>query len=125
MKTQVLIADDSAIARMFVKRCAEVAGLHDAEFSEAKDGAEAFEKATSKPFDIFFMDLNMPKVHGREVLANLVARGIRSRVVVISSAVNEHVRAELLQLGAFRVISKPFSPAELGEVIASATEAAA
>ncbi|MCB9587713.1 MAG: response regulator [Polyangiaceae bacterium] len=122
---QVLIADDSAIARMFVKRCAQVAGLADAEFTEAKDGAEAFELATGRDFDLCFMDLNMPKVHGREVLANLAARGTKLRVVVISSAVNEHVRKELTQLGAFRVISKPFSPAELGEVIASATEVAA
>lgn len=125
MKVQVLIADDSAIARMFVKRCAEVAGLHEAEFTEAKDGAEAFELAIGRPFDLCFMDLNMPKVHGREVLANLAARGSKSRIVVISSAVNEHVRAELLALGAFRVIAKPFSPAELGEVIASVTEVAA
>ncbi|MGE0324719.1 MAG: response regulator [Polyangiaceae bacterium] len=122
---QVLIADDSAIARMFVKRCAEVAGLHDAEFTEAKDGAEAFELATAKHFDLCFMDLNMPKVHGREVLAHLAASGIKARVVVISSAVNDKVRAELQSLGAFRVLSKPFSPAALGEVIASATEAAA
>ena len=38
---KIIIVDDSATARMIVRRCLEIAGLSDAEFIEAENGKEA------------------------------------------------------------------------------------
>ncbi len=38
---RIIVADDSATARMFIKRCLQIIGLGDAEIIEAEHGKEA------------------------------------------------------------------------------------
>ncbi|MEM6954243.1 MAG: response regulator [Myxococcota bacterium] len=114
MEKRILIADDSSVARLVVKRCAEVVGL-DGEFEEAEDGQSALLKAAGA--DIIFIDLNMPKMHGRDVLRALRGSGNQVPIIVVSSAVNQSVSDDLLSLGATAVLRKPFSPASMSEVM--------
>ena len=121
MSRKILIADDSAMARTFVQRCAEIAGLV-GDYEHAKDGKEALIRASSA--DVLFMDLNMPEIHGRDVLIALRRAGIDTPIIIISSAVNDRVRDELLGLGATSVISKPFTPVQLMDAVSFLEEVA-
>ena len=117
----IMIVDDSATSRMFVKRCLEVVftGQPELEYSEAGNGKEALAKLKDNPADLVVLDLNMPVMDGATFL-----RWLRSSpktnhipVVVITSVDNEANRQELVNLGATQVLSKPVAPAKLMPIL--------
>lgn len=116
---QVLIVDDSATARMIIRRCLEINGLYEAKFWEAPDGRAALDVLRRQPIDLLFTDLNMPTMDGAELLASI--RGVpmfaKMRIAVITSADNPAKEEELRQLGADAVLSKPVTPAALAQVL--------
>ena len=118
----VLIVDDSALARMIVRRSLAAAGYADAEMREAPDGAAALAAARAQPPRLVVADVNMPNLSGEELLAHFsVSRELRAiPVIMCTSAVNEAMVARLTRLGARAVLKKPFSPAELHGALRSA-----
>jgi len=119
MIKNVVIADDSALARMFIRRCLEISGLGDANFYEASDGSEAIIKMKEVKADLLVTDLTMPNMNGIELMRRISVspRLSGTPVLVVTSAGNEEQRKELLELGATRILSKPISPAVLVEAI--------
>ncbi len=109
---RIVIADDSATARMFIKRCLEIIGLGDAEIVEAEHGKEALAAAKAKPTDLLLTDLNMPVMDGETLLKWVKSspKLMDMPVVIITSAGNPAKEQELLELGAERVINKPIAP---------------
>jgi two-component system chemotaxis response regulator CheY len=117
---RIVIADDSATARMFIKRCLEIIGFDDAVIIEAVNGKEALAKVKEAPTDLVITDLNMPVMDGETLLKWISANPKLSQipVLVISSASNPAKEAELLALGAIAILSKPVSPPALMEKLA-------
>jgi len=114
---KILIVDDSGTARMFIRRCLEIAGCQGAEFNEAGNGKEALAVLKEKQIDFVVADLNMPVLDGKMML-----KWIKSSpklheipVTIITSANNPAIETELLAMGAFAVLSKPISPPVLIE----------
>ena len=109
---RIIIADDSATARMFIKRCLQIIGLGEAEIIEVEHGKDALAAAKSQPIDLLLTDLNMPVMDGETLVKWVKASPKLSElpVVVITSAGNPAKEAQLLELGAYRVINKPVSP---------------
>ena len=116
---KIVIADDSALARMFIRRCLEIAGLGDSEFSEANDGVEALKLLKEINADMLVTDLTMPNMNGIELLKRISASPRLSGlpILVVTSAGNEEQRKQLYELGATRILSKPLSPPMLVEAI--------
>ncbi len=116
---KIVIADDSALARMFIRRCLEIAGLGDSEFFDAADGAEALQRLKEVNADMLVTDLTMPNMNGIELLKRISASPRLSGlpVLVVTSAGNEEQRKQLYELGATRILSKPISPPMLVEAI--------
>lgn len=112
MIKNVVIADDSALARMFIRRCLEIAGLGEANFIEASDGSEAIACMKKIKADLLVTDLTMPNMNGIELMRKISSspRLSGTPVLVVTSAGNEEQRKELLELGATRILSKPISP---------------
>jgi len=112
---RVLITDDSAAMRSFVRRVIEVSGFDLAACFEASDGAEALELLRREWVDAILTDINMPGVDGEELLRRLAAdellRGIPA--IVISTDATENRIARLLALGARGYVTKPFRPETL------------
>ncbi|MDR3199021.1 MAG: response regulator [Planctomycetaceae bacterium] len=119
MIKNIVIADDSALARMFIRRCLEIAGLGDANFFEASDGSEAIAKMKEIKADMLVTDLTMPNMNGIELMRKIAAspRLSGTPVLVVTSAGNEEQRRELMELGVTRILSKPISPPNLIEAI--------
>ena len=115
--TRVMIADDSQMARMFIRKCLEIAGLQGAEFVEAENGQEVLDVLGGGVVEAVFMDLTMPVMDGRSCLRKLRASGDQVPVVVISSSINSAIEQELSELGAYAVVKKPPSPAQLATII--------
>jgi two-component system chemotaxis response regulator CheY len=112
MKT-ILIADDSATMRRMVR--VSLHGLPDVTFEEASSGLEVIERLALTPVDLIVLDLNMPDMHGLEVLGYLsrhsAYRGIP--VMVLTTRGDEASRADALAAGADVYLTKPFTPSAL------------
>ncbi|MER7006101.1 response regulator [Dactylosporangium sp. NPDC000555] len=57
----VLVVDDAATVRMYHSRLLAGAGFH---VEQAANGLEAVESALVRPFDLYIVDVNMPKMDG-------------------------------------------------------------
>ncbi len=89
--------------------------LPDVSFGEASSGLEAVERLTLAPVDLMILDLNMPDMHGLEVLDFLrrhqAYRNVR--VIVLTTRGEEASRADALAAGASLYLTKPFAPQTL------------
>ncbi len=117
---RIIVADDSATARMFIKRCLQIIGLGDAEIIEAEHGKEALTAAKAQPVDLLLTDLNMPVMDGETLVKWVKAspKLCELPVIVITSAGNPAKEAQLLELGAYRVLNKPVSPPIMMDALA-------
>jgi two-component system chemotaxis response regulator CheY len=124
MIKNIVIADDSALARMFIRRCLEIAGLGDANFFEASDGSEAILRMKEVKADLLVTDLTMPNMNGIELMRKISVspRLSGTPVLVVTSAGNVEQRKELMELGVTRILSKPISPPLLIEAIQEVNE---
>lgn len=113
---RVLIVDDSLSVRKVQERmlrelgCAVVA---------AKDGLDALERMREAQFDCVFTDLEMPRLNGYELIAELRGNPAWSGtpVVVISSRGADKYITKAMNLGAATFLSKPFTQEQLGQVL--------
>ncbi|SHN84964.1 response regulator [Desulfitobacterium chlororespirans] len=105
---KILIVDDSVFSqkinaqyiRMFLK---------DAEIAFANDGLEGLERYKELQPDYVFLDLLMPKLHGKELLNLIKQYDHNARIVVISADIQKNVREEISQYGILQFINKPFN----------------
>ena len=116
---KIIIVDDSDMARMFIQRCLEAIGFSEAEFFEAKNGQDALDQIDRTPVDLIVTDLTMPVMDGESLLKTLKANPKYTDlpVLIISSAINPIREEELKQNGAFALLAKPFTPADLYQAL--------
>ncbi|HEV8105404.1 MAG TPA: response regulator transcription factor [Gaiellaceae bacterium] len=79
----------------------------------AFDGEDALRHAAGDSYDVILLDRDLPKIHGDEVCRALVARGSRSRVLMLTAATTIEDRVDGLGFGADDYLPKPFAFAEL------------
>jgi len=109
----ILVADDSATMRKMIMACLKQ--IKGAKFVEVSNGLEAIEQIAIKEIDLVTLDLNMPDIHGLEVL-NFIRKHDKFKdipVVVITTKKDDTSRKAALNLGATVYITKPFKPEEL------------
>lgn len=120
----VLVVDDSPTIRRMVKvALADVAPT----FVEAATGLEAIEQLTLNTVQLIVLDLNMPDMHGLDVL-KFVRRHPTYRnlpVIVLTTRGDESSRDLAMQAGATAYITKPFSPTALADQARALGDAAA
>ncbi|MEZ5070210.1 MAG: response regulator [Bacteroidales bacterium] len=110
---QILIVDDSATARGYVKQILEEAQY---EVSEAANGKEAMARIREAGLpDAMLLDLLMPEMDGFDVLESLQDQGISFPILVISADVQKQVEEEVLELGATLMMHKPLDTEDLLE----------
>ena len=115
----VLIVDDHSVVReglrvfLQLQDGIEVAG-------EAGDGEEALEQALALRPDVILMDLVMPKLDGVAAMRELRARVPESRVIVLTSFLDDERLLPSIQAGAAGYLLKNSEPAELVRAIRAA-----
>jgi CheY-like chemotaxis protein len=116
---RILIVDDSATSRMIIRRCFEIAGLHDSQYHEAEDGLNAVSFLAENRVDLILSDLKMPKMDGNTFIKKLKMRDGTKwiPVVVISSMGNDITEGQLLEAGVKAIIRKPLSPEKVVETL--------
>ncbi len=114
---RILIVDDSATIRRMVKVSLQGLGP-DVRFSEAATGLEALERLALEPVSMLILDLNMPDMHGIEVLKFVRTHQIHRKtpVIVLTTRGDEASRGAALEAGANVYITKPFTPQALASL---------
>ncbi|HEX5391695.1 MAG TPA: response regulator [Rhodocyclaceae bacterium] len=108
---RILVIDDAATVRMYHRQILEEAGYT---VEEAINGIEALEKALSAPFDLYLVDINMPKLDGYNFLRELRNSDIpQTPAVMISTEAEQQDRLRAYEAGANFYLVKPIKPDDL------------
>ncbi|MGZ4341368.1 MAG: response regulator [Solirubrobacteraceae bacterium] len=116
---RVLLVDDHAVVReglrnfLALQDGLEIVG-------EAGDGAEAIEQARALEPDVILMDLVMPGLDGIGAMRQLRVRSPASRVIVLTSFLDDERVLPAIQAGAAGYLLKNVAPAELARAIRAA-----
>src|SRR5262249_36567946 len=117
-RARVLLADDNADMRAYVRRL--LAGRFDV--TAVSDGAAALAQIARPPPDLILSDVMMARLDGFGMLEKLRAdpatQGLP--VILLSARAGEEARVEGLQAGADAYLTKPFSARELLASVESA-----
>lgn len=111
---KVLIVDDAATVRMYHKNILKQAGFFT---DEAINGLEALEKAHMDRFDLYLVDVNMPKMDGYSFIRKLrESRDIQQApAVMISTEAEAEDETKAYLAGANLYLVKPIKPDQLLE----------
>lgn len=109
----ILVVDDSATMRRMVM--SSLRGLNAAHFEEAGSGLEALERLAITAVDLIVLDLNMPDMHGLEVLRFVRDHGRYHDIpiIVLTTRGDDESRSAAIITGASDYVTKPFTPQTL------------
>ena len=109
---RILVVDDSSTTRMFYRSVLEPAGF---EIEEAANGLEGLEQAMLHRFDLAFVDVNMPKMDGHAMIAELRRDPelIGLPVLTISTEAAPADAERAYRAGANYYLVKPAEPRDL------------
>jgi chemotaxis protein histidine kinase CheA len=112
----VLVVDDSISVRRGAARQLRGLGL---QVQEVSDGLEALGRLRDCHYDLVLTDLEMPKLDGFALLAEIKrsARLSTIPVIVASTRSDPETRRRVLELGAQALLAKPVDPLELVRVV--------
>ena len=105
MKKSILIVDDEKAARFGMKLALEKDGYN---VMEASDGIEAFEIIKAKSPSLIFLDINMPKINGIQVLGEINQMENPPMIVIVTAYGSEKVAVDAMKKGAYDYIAKPY-----------------
>ncbi len=111
LKYKVLIVDDESLARQLVR--GYISQRNDIEVvGECKDGFECLKFITEHKVDILFLDVQMPKINGFELLEVL-----REKPHVVFTTAFDEYAIKAFEMNAVDYLLKPFSKERLFEAV--------
>lgn len=116
MATSILIVDDHAVVRQGLRLLLEARPEIDV-IGEASDGQMALQMARTSAPDVILLDLLMPNMNGLQVLEQIKEYGVSSRVLILTSSIEDHLVQQALAGGADGYILKTTRSSDLIEAI--------
>jgi len=116
---QVLVVDDSASARKFIRRVLENLGIGN--FTEAENGIEAIAILNDKMIDLVVTDYNMPEMDGKGLIDYIRTKSWQSSVPVlmVTSEQDAGRLAAVEEAGVSGICDKPFEPKTVKALLAN------
>ena len=109
MHTVLLVEDDLQLAKI-VKRILESKNF---KVILVEDGKEALKFIKEKDFDLYLVDINIPKINGLELVKYIKELEKDGKIVMITASVEEHNFKKAYEYGCDDYIKKPFHATEL------------
>ncbi len=106
---RILVVDDEKSIRSFLKTSLSAHGYV---VFEAAKGKEALTESVSVHPDVIILDLGLPDMDGREVIANIRKR-TKTPIIILSVRDDSLEKIAALDAGADDYLTKPFSVGEL------------
>jgi two-component system chemotaxis response regulator CheY len=121
VKRRVLIVDDSPAMRQLVALAVgRVPGIAIDEAGDGVAALKALKLASTQPYDLVFLDLNMPVMDGLKLLGKLNEdRGAaHTAVCVVTTSENPDTERQARALGARYFVRKPVSRRAVDRILA-------
>ena len=109
-QAQILVVDDDPGVRELVGDVLELEGY---EVTIAVDGLDALSHIRKRKFDLYVLDLNMPKIDGLVLLEKVRAAGDSTPALLLSARREKDDVHTGFRTGADDYVTKPFSIEEL------------
>ncbi len=116
----ILVVDDEPLIRWSLSETLSDSGH---EIVEAGDGSAAVQAMTTtvRPFDVVLLDFRLPDSNDLSLLSRLRHLAPQSRIIMMTAFGTPEVMQGALDLGAYRVVSKPFEIADLASLVQRAS----
>jgi len=113
---RILLVEDEQDLALLLKK-----GLKKQKYAVdiAKDGEEAIFLYSVNSYDVIYLDLNLPKVDGLDILKRIRDVDLETRIIIVSARSKIEDRVLGLDLGANDYLVKPFDFSELAARIRS------
>jgi CheY-like chemotaxis protein len=113
----ILIVDDSATMRQFVRRAVQLSEVPVAIVLEAANGREALALLDANEIDALFIDINMPVMSGPELLRELQRQGRDTPARIVVSTDGSQARRREMEGLARWYVNKPLRPEVVRDVL--------
>lgn len=108
-----LIVDDDFFNRDIARSILEHTGYIVTEAADGEAGLAILQETT---FDLLVVDLQMPKVKGREVIEAVSQDPRHAHMQIIISTANPHMIDEVLQEQVDYILNKPYDVRQFGQL---------
>ena len=119
MKHRAAVVDDEKIVCRRLKEVLDVDGYETETFQA---GGPFLERMAVCPFQIVFLDLNLPDTNGMEILSHLKTRHDDTEIIIITGQSSIDSAIDAIKKGAYHYIAKPFKLEEIRVIAAGARE---
>ncbi|MFO8085187.1 MAG: sigma-54 dependent transcriptional regulator [Desulfobacterales bacterium] len=109
----ILIIDDEL---EICRNCIKILSAPERDIAYATNGYDALQKMAEQRFDVVITDLKMSRIGGMEVLKRINERYPDTEVIVMTGYASVGSAVEVMKMGAFDYLPKPFTPHELRAV---------
>jgi chemosensory pili system protein ChpA (sensor histidine kinase/response regulator) len=113
-EVHVLVVDDSLSARRRLVQKLRAMGLG---ITEAADGVEAVDLLRNGTFDAVFSDLEMPRLGGFDLLAEMSSLPDPPPCVIVTTRTEQEIQERARTLGAAGFLSKPVETAAVEQMV--------
>jgi len=121
-RPRILVIDDELA---ICQNCLRILSKVECEAEYALNGYDAMKMMEARPFDVIITDLKMSSLGGMEVLSRVKEAFPDTMVIVITGYASVSSAVEVMKMGAFDYLPKPFTPDELRGVVRQAIAAKA
>ena len=114
MKKNILIVDDEHSIRELCKELLEEEGY---KITLAVDGQDALDKMDFEVYDLFIIDMAMPRLGGFELMKLIKRKQPLAVIIILTGFSSIEGAVKAVHAGAFQYLSKPINADELFEVV--------
>jgi DNA-binding NtrC family response regulator len=114
---RVLVVDDELLIRWSLSETLLEAG-HDV--AEAQDGKSAIRAVAASAPDVVVLDFRLPDSDNLDLLATIRRLSPHSQVILMTAFGTPEIAKGALDLGAYRIVGKPFEIGELAALVEQA-----
>jgi two-component system, NtrC family, response regulator HydG len=116
---RVLVVEDEDLVRELLEQTLQEEGFR---VTSVGSGEAALTRLESTLFDVVLLDLNLPGMHGLNLLSAAPATQTDAQFIVMTAFGSVDTAVEAMKLGAYDYISKPFRTEEVLLVLRRAVE---
>src|SRR5438132_11217181 len=107
---RILLIEDEKKTTAYLAKGFGEAGF---QVTTASDGEAGLDLALAKTFDLFIIDIMLPKRNGWSIVATLKRKDVRTPILLLTACDSVRDRVKGLELGADDYLVKPFAFSEL------------
>jgi two-component system, NtrC family, response regulator AtoC len=116
---KVLVVDDEPLIRWSLTETLSDRGYQVVESGDARSARSAVRDA-SRGFDVVLLDFRLPDSEDLSLLASLRQSSPASQIILMTAFGTPEVVRGALDLGAYKVVNKPFEMHDLANLVAEA-----